>query len=155
MCSALSECSFLCLLPSGCQCELYCREPHSQAWDALWGSQFLAVWACVCNISAWSGNKALFTEDAMSDSHTDFYYSKPLGYSKELYLSLPLSPALGLCPFLLAICLSRVYLFGLFEQELGSPVDGSLRGYSGSVQTCYFSDYLYNLFVYILLLLYL
>lgn len=133
----------------------YCRELPSQAWVSLWGSRFLVVLACVCNISAWSGNKALFTEDAMSDSYTDFYYSNPLGYSKELYLFLPLSLALAMCPFLLAIYLSRVYLFGLFEQELGSPVDGSLQGYSGSVQTCYFSDYLYNLFVYILLLLYL
>lgn len=86
----------------------------------------------------------------MSDSYTDFYYSKPLGYFKELYPFLPLSPALGMCPFLLAICLSSMYLFSLFEQELGSPVDGSLQGYSGSVQTCYFLD-LYNLFVYILL----
>ena len=69
----------------------------------------------------------------MSDSYTDFYYSNPLGYSKGLYLFLPLSLALAMCPFLLAICLSRVYLFGLFEQELGNPVDGSLQGYLGSV----------------------
>lgn len=91
----------------------------------------------------------------MSDSYTDFYYSNPLDYSKELYLFLPLSLALAMCPFLLAICLSRVYLFGLFKQELGSLVNGSLQGYCRSVQTCYFSNYLYNLFVYILLPLYL
>lgn len=91
----------------------------------------------------------------MSGSYTDFYYSNPLGYFKELYLSFPLSLALVVCPFLLAICLSRVYLFGLFQQELRSPVDGSLQGYLGSVQACSFSDYLYNVFVYILLPLYL
>lgn len=42
------------------------RDVHSQAGVVLGGSWVLAVLACVCAISAWSGNKALFTEDAMS-----------------------------------------------------------------------------------------
>lgn len=50
----------------------------------------LVVLACVCSISAQSGNKVLFIEDAMSGSHADFYYANPFGCSKELYLFLPL-----------------------------------------------------------------
>lgn len=114
-------------------------------------SKFWFLSMCLPRGAKQTNKRMLFTEYTMSDSCINFCYSNHWGHSKELYLFLPLSWALAVCPFLLAICLSRVYLFGLFEQELRSPVDGSLEGYLGSVQTCHSSDYLYNLFVYILL----